>query len=132
MTDAIARTLLDMETDEEKLAAASEVAEAQMDLLRIRTVRTELMAGFDPTLPNLAQLQRVVSLDRYARLVATKRRRAARKLLAAENSKGISSNKNELSRLPAKRSQYGPIIKSDFCKTNPIFRGDKREAIAKD
>src|SRR5438270_2757407 len=45
--DAIARALTTNQVDEEKLTAAAEVAEAQLELMRIRSVRAELMTGVD-------------------------------------------------------------------------------------
>jgi hypothetical protein len=80
MTDAIARTLTGDNGNEETLPAATEAAQAQMELLRIRAVRADLMAGLDPALGDLTQLHRLAALDRYERLAATKRRRALRKL----------------------------------------------------
>ena len=59
---------------------ATEVAEAQLELLRIRAVRGELMAKVDLASGDLDQLQRLAALDRYERLAHTKRRRASRKL----------------------------------------------------
>jgi hypothetical protein len=59
--------------------AAAEVAQAQLELLRIRAVRAELMAMVDLGSVNLEQLQRLAALDRYERFAHTKRRRASRK-----------------------------------------------------
>jgi hypothetical protein len=46
--DALARALAQDQADEQKLAAAAEVAQAQLELLRIRPARAELMAGGQP------------------------------------------------------------------------------------
>jgi hypothetical protein len=78
--DAIARALADGQANEEKLAAAAEVARAQLDLLRIRAARAELMAEVDLASADLNHLKRLAALDRYERLAATKRRRASDKL----------------------------------------------------
>ena len=78
--DAIARALAHELVDEEKLAAAAEVARAQLELLRIRVARAELMAEVDLASADLNHLKRLAALDRYERLAATKRRRAAHKL----------------------------------------------------
>jgi len=56
------------------------IAQAQLDLLRIRAVRADLMMGIDLASGDLDHLRRLAALDRYERLAATKRRRASRKL----------------------------------------------------
>jgi hypothetical protein len=58
---------------------ATEVAEEQLEPLRIRAVRVDLMA-VDLASGNLEELQRLASLDRYERLAHSKRRRASRNL----------------------------------------------------
>jgi hypothetical protein len=78
--DAIARGLARDHASEQQRMAATEVAQAQLELLRIRAVRAELTATFDLTSGNLEQLQRLAALDRYERFAHTKRRRASRKL----------------------------------------------------
>jgi hypothetical protein len=78
--DAIARQLTRDQADEEQLTAASEVAQAQLELLRIRAVRAKLMAEADLTSGNLDHLRRLAALDRYERFAATRRRRASHKL----------------------------------------------------
>jgi hypothetical protein len=59
---------------------ATEVAEAQLELLRIRGVRADLMAKVDLASGNLEELQRLASLDRDERSAHSKRRRASRNL----------------------------------------------------
>lgn len=59
---------------------ATEVAEAQLELLRIRAVRADLMAKVNSASGNLEELQRLASLDRYERFAHSKRRRASRNL----------------------------------------------------
>jgi len=46
-SDALARALARDQTDEEHVLAATELAQAQMKLSRIRSVRAELMAQVD-------------------------------------------------------------------------------------
>jgi len=77
--DPIARLLTGDQMDEEQLTAATEVAQAQLELLRIRAVRAKLMAEVNLTSGNLDHLQRLAALDRYERFAAT-RRRASHKL----------------------------------------------------
>jgi hypothetical protein len=66
--------------NEQQLSAATELAEAQLQLLRIRSVRAELMAIVHSEPGNFRTLRRLAALDRYERFAHTKRRRAARKL----------------------------------------------------
>jgi hypothetical protein len=81
---AIARALANGQSEQQRLAA-TEVAQAQLQLLQIRAVRAELMARIDPEridqgTSNLENLKRLAALDRYEWSADTKRRRAARKL----------------------------------------------------
>jgi hypothetical protein len=78
--DAIGRALTRDQASEQQRVAATEVAQAQLELLRIRAVRTELMAVVDLTSGDLKHLRRLAALDRYERFAATKRRRASREL----------------------------------------------------
>jgi hypothetical protein len=66
--------------DEEKLMAASELAEAQMELLRIRAVRARMLAAVDLASGVPQELGRLLALDRYERFAHTRRRRASSKL----------------------------------------------------
>jgi hypothetical protein len=79
--DVMARAL-----GSERLAAARQVAEFQLELSRIRGVRNELMMPLNPrqmSLEQLAQqLGRVSALDRYERNAFCKRRRARKKFQA--------------------------------------------------
>ena len=78
--DAIVYALTRHEAGKEMLAAATEVAQAELELLQIREARAQLMAELDLASPDLDQLRRLAALDRYERFAATKQRRAARKL----------------------------------------------------
>ena len=77
--DAIARLLSSVGANDEQLTSTMEVAHAQVELLRIRRVRAELMAAIDVACCDPHKLRRLVALDRYERYAHTKRRRAARK-----------------------------------------------------
>jgi hypothetical protein len=80
-TEAMVRLLVRAEASEAQLAAATEVALAQQELLRIRAVRTEMAAQIhDLASPDIETLRRLAALDRYERLALTKRRRASRQL----------------------------------------------------
>jgi hypothetical protein len=59
---------------------AAGFAEAQCEVLRIRAIRHEMMAGIDPECVDTQELRQLASLDRYERYSLTRRRRAARKL----------------------------------------------------
>ncbi len=78
--DAIARLLAGVGANDEQLTSTMEVAHAHVDLLRVRRVRAELMAGIDVACCDPHQLRRLVALDRYERYAHTKRRRASAKL----------------------------------------------------
>jgi hypothetical protein len=54
------------------------VAQAQLELQRIRAVRAELVARVASG--DLEELQRLAAVDRYERLASRKRRRASRNL----------------------------------------------------
>jgi hypothetical protein len=77
--DATARALATGHS-QQHLLAANEVAQAQLQLQRVRAVRAELMAKVDAGPTSIETLKRLVALDRYERFADTKRRRAARKL----------------------------------------------------
>jgi hypothetical protein len=78
--DALARVLASDQADVDQLAAATEVAHAQMELLRIRAVRAEMTAQVDLGSADVETLRRLAALDRYERFALTKRRRASQKL----------------------------------------------------
>ena len=79
--DAIALALAGDSVDEQRLAAASEVARAQLELLRVRSVRTQLITSvkIDLLAIDTLKLRRLAALDRYERYARTKRRRASHK-----------------------------------------------------
>jgi hypothetical protein len=77
---AIAQALMGEDPNEERLRSATEFAQAQLELQRIRSTRADLMAKVDLQQPDMRELQRLVALDRYERYAHTKRRRTAVKL----------------------------------------------------
>ncbi len=77
--EAIARVLVDDGAGEPQLAAASAFAEAQLKLLRIRAVRSEMNENIDPGRCDTKKLRRLAALDRYERLAHTRRRQASYK-----------------------------------------------------
>jgi hypothetical protein len=79
LADAIARALTTGHS-EQRMLAANELAQAQLQLQRVRAARAELMAKVDAAPTSMETLKRLVALDRYERFADTKRRRAARKL----------------------------------------------------
>jgi hypothetical protein len=83
--NSLAEVFLDgEEPTDENLAAAAEAADAQVQLLRIREVRTDMLKDILRQRQELQDFSRLVALDRYTRLAHTKRRRASQKLTAAE------------------------------------------------
>jgi hypothetical protein len=80
-TEAMVRLLVRDQTSEVQLAAATEVALAQQELLRIRAVRAAMAAQiYDLASTDIETLRRLAALDRYERLALSKRRRASKRL----------------------------------------------------
>src|SRR5215218_7521308 len=77
---AIARALIADGADDQQQFAATELAAAQLELLRIRAERARMLASVDPASGDPAELKRLLALDRYERLAHTRRRRASAKL----------------------------------------------------
>jgi hypothetical protein len=75
--DAISRALMGEGVNEDNLRSAKEFARAQLELQRIRSTRTDLMAHFDLYRFDIQTLQQLAALDRYERYAYTKRRRAS-------------------------------------------------------
>ena len=66
--------------DDGQVVAARQLAQAQMDLSRVRMVRTTLIESLDPEGCNLSELRCLMRIDRYERSARAKRRIAANKL----------------------------------------------------
>ena len=77
--DALARALTPRDAGEAEWTSAVEFAAAQIELVRIRTIRTALLRTVDIRHLDTPQLQRLASLDRYERYAHTRRRRASLK-----------------------------------------------------
>jgi hypothetical protein len=78
--DNLTQTFVQEGASDDQRAAARQVAQAQMDLSRIRTVRATLMASLDLERCNYSELRRLMVLDRYERLARARRGMAANKL----------------------------------------------------
>jgi hypothetical protein len=81
--DSIAGLLGGVQTHEDRPEPAADFARAQVELLRIRSIRAEQWAKVDlndRTDGNMRELKRLVALDRHERYALTRRRRASRKL----------------------------------------------------
>ena len=78
--DARAHALAGKEADQESLTTAAELAEAQLELSRIRSTRTALIAKIELVETDKQELRRLLALDRYERYAHTKRRRASVRL----------------------------------------------------
>ena len=74
--EAIAQAVTGAGANEEQVVSAAEFARAQVELLRIRSTRANLLAKFELNQDNTQKLRRLVALDRYERYARTKRRRA--------------------------------------------------------
>jgi hypothetical protein len=78
--DNLARTLGPKDAAGDQIAAARQVALLQMDLARIRSLRATLIASLNPKRCDIAELRRLLVLDRYERIARAKRRKASDKL----------------------------------------------------
>src|SRR5229473_7619957 len=78
--DAFAHALTGKEANEASFISASDFAEAQLELSRIRATRTALIAKIEFVETDKQELRRLLALDRYERYAHTKRRRASVKL----------------------------------------------------
>ena len=78
--EVIVRALISEDQNEEMLVAAAEFAAAHLELLRIRSLRADLMAKIELAQPDIQELQHLAALDRYERYAHTGRRRTAVKL----------------------------------------------------
>jgi PHD/YefM family antitoxin component YafN of YafNO toxin-antitoxin module len=76
--EAIAQAVTGEGAGEEQLISAAEFARAQLELLRIRATRAEIMTAIERD--STQQLRPLVALDRYERYAHTRRRRASAKL----------------------------------------------------
>jgi hypothetical protein len=75
--DAITHTLAGDKATEDQIASAAAFARAQVEVLRIRSIRTDMLDKVDLKDCNPRELRRVASLDRYERCALTKRRKAS-------------------------------------------------------
>ena len=80
--DATARVLAGEQATEDRLTSAADYMRAQLELHRIRSIRTERLARIDLDDNNLEGLWRLSALDRYERYALTRRRRASLKFRA--------------------------------------------------
>jgi hypothetical protein len=76
----LTRTLVHEGANDDQRAAARQLAQAQVDLSRVRMVRATLMASLDLERCNFSELRRLMVLDRYERIARAKRGMAANKL----------------------------------------------------
>jgi hypothetical protein len=77
--EALARALTPRDAGDAEWTSAMEFATAQIELVRIRTIRTALLRAVDIGNLDTQGLQQLASLDRYERYAHTKRRRASLK-----------------------------------------------------
>ena len=89
----IAQLLAPEAANDLQVVAAVEMAQAQVQLLRVAAVRRKLIAGLEVGSVNLNQMRRLAALDRYERHALVRRRRAARKLSAVG---GTCTDRGEL------------------------------------
>ena len=82
--EAIAHALAGEQESEDRSMSAAELARAQVELLRIRSTRNELLSKIDLDNCNTHELRNLAALDRYERYARTQRRRASLKFLPQE------------------------------------------------
>ena len=78
--DNLTRTLVQEGADDDQRAAARQVAQAQVEISRVRMVRATVMASLDFGRCNYRGLRRLIALDRYERIARAKRGMAANTL----------------------------------------------------
>jgi hypothetical protein len=79
--DLIRKSLVSEQGKPARVVAAIEFAQAQLDLLRIRAVRRQMMAELDSVSDDLTQLRRLAALDRYEARALARRCHASCKLV---------------------------------------------------
>ena len=77
---AMVQALVSGGSAREHQLAFAEAAQAQLDLLRIRKVRADMMVELSAPIGDSQYLRRLLALDRYERRALTRRRRAGNKL----------------------------------------------------
>jgi hypothetical protein len=75
--DAIAHLLAGEQASEDRLTSAVEYVLAQFELLRIRSMRAELLSKGELDKISVHELRRIAALDRPERYCLTRRRRAS-------------------------------------------------------
>jgi hypothetical protein len=77
--ESLAEGLTSNPANEEEVSAAKDIAWAELELRRIRDVRSELIVAFLKC-GQLKLLKRLAALQRYDRFASTRRKRALSKL----------------------------------------------------
>jgi hypothetical protein len=77
--ELLARAIAGKEPTEEQLVAAMMVAEAQLDVMRIRTTRAETTPTLTDAILNQHAVRKQCALDRYERLALRRRKFATRR-----------------------------------------------------
>jgi hypothetical protein len=78
--ESLIQALVHENASDDEFVAARRIAQAQLNLLRVRSVRSKLIESLDPTCCNVDELRRLMALDRYERIARTKRRIAIKEL----------------------------------------------------
>lgn len=78
--DAIVRELVGKTANEDRLTLATDLVHAQLELLRIRSIRNGQLQSTVLNDCTAKQLRRLAAFDRYERYAHTKRRRASKRL----------------------------------------------------
>jgi hypothetical protein len=98
--DAIANALVSDGATEQQFVAATGLAKAHLELLRIRTERYRMMATIDLQSGNPDDFRRLQALDRYERYAHTRRRRAFHELQTQNKVASFARTKPNLDAKP--------------------------------
>jgi hypothetical protein len=78
--EALARTIVGLDADPERLELARRIAEAHIDIIRARSARRDLFPTSPAALLAPAAIARLAAIDRYERSAWSRRKRAIRAL----------------------------------------------------
>jgi hypothetical protein len=98
--DAIAHALVSDGAIDQQFVVATELAKAQLELLRIRAERYRMMTTIDLQSGNPDDFRRLQALDRYERYAQTRRRRAFHKLQTQNKVASFARTKPNLDAKP--------------------------------
>jgi hypothetical protein len=111
--ETLARAIADGDADAGRYELACAIASAQIDVVRVRRVRCELVAA---AFHDAAELRRLAAIDRYERQAFMRRNQAIRKFDAYDGSR---SWENELNRSQPGETNQTQANPTEQTKPNP-------------